>query len=58
MLQHAFNYVNSVIFLVGVQNIRSQRAVLKIGGTRIGIRPDASGNESIVYQIVKSDYFK
>jgi len=58
MLQHAFNYVNSVIFLVGVQNVRSQRAVLKIGGTRIGIRPDASGNESIVYQIIKSNYFK
>ena len=57
MLQHAFNYVNKVIFLVGVQNIRSQRAVLKIGGTHTGIRPDASGNESIVYQILKSKYF-
>jgi RimJ/RimL family protein N-acetyltransferase len=58
MLQNAFNYVNSVIFRVGVHNIRSQQAVLKLGATRIGIRPDASGNESIVYQIVKSDYFK
>ncbi len=57
MLQHAFNYVNSVIFLVGVQNIRSQRAVLKIGGTRVGIMPDASGNDSFVYQIAKSNYF-
>ena len=37
MLEHAFNYVNSVIFLVGIQNIRSQRAVEKIGGTRIGL---------------------
>ena len=58
MLQHAFNYVNSVIFLVGALNIRSQRAVLKIGGTRVGIMPDASGNDSFVYQIAKSNYFK
>jgi RimJ/RimL family protein N-acetyltransferase len=58
MLQHAFNYVNKVIFLVGVQNMRSQQAVIKIGATRIGIRPDAGDNESIVYQVVKSDYLK
>ncbi len=58
MLQHAFNYVNRVIFLVGAQNIRSQRSVLKIGGTRVGIRPDASGNASLVYQIAKSNWFK
>lgn len=58
MLEHAFNYVNSVIFLVGVQNIRSQWAVIKIGGIRIGISPDDSGNESFVYQIAKSNYFK
>jgi RimJ/RimL family protein N-acetyltransferase len=58
MLEHAFNYVKSVIFLVGVHNIRSQRAVLKIGGIRIGTRPDDNGNESFVYQIAKSDYFK
>jgi RimJ/RimL family protein N-acetyltransferase len=58
MLEHAFDYVNSVIFLVGVQNIRSQRAVEKIGGARIGMRPDDDGNESFVYQITKSNYFK
>ena len=58
MLEHEFNYVNSVIFLVGIQNIRSQRAVEKIGGARIGLRPDDGGNESFVYQIAKSNYFK
>lgn len=58
MLEHAFNYVNSVIFLVGIQNIRSQRAVEKIGGIRIGMRPDDGGNESFAYQIAKSNYFK
>jgi len=58
MLQHAFVYVNNVIFRVGVQNMRSQQAVLKLGATSIGTSPDASGNESITYKIVKSDYLK
>ncbi|HUI53462.1 MAG TPA: GNAT family N-acetyltransferase [Bryobacteraceae bacterium] len=56
MLRHAFRFVNSVIFLVGPQNWRSQRAVEKIGGVRVGTRPDASGRDSIIYQITASDY--
>ena len=56
MLEHAFKFVNSVIFVVGVQNIRSQRAVLKIGGKRVGAGKDDGGNESFIYQILKSDY--
>jgi RimJ/RimL family protein N-acetyltransferase len=51
MLRHAFKFVNSVIFLVGPQNLRSQRALEKIGGFRVGSRPDASGRDSLVYQI-------
>ncbi|HYL55661.1 MAG TPA: GNAT family N-acetyltransferase [Gemmatimonadales bacterium] len=51
MLRHAFRFVDRVIFLVGVQNYRSQRAVEKIGGVRVGLRPDAYGRESVVYQI-------
>jgi RimJ/RimL family protein N-acetyltransferase len=51
MLRHAFRYVNSVIFLVGLQNFRSQRAMEKIGGVRVGSRRDAGGRESLVYQI-------
>jgi N-acetyltransferase len=51
MLRHAFRFVNSVIFLVGIQNYRSQRAVERIGGVRVGLRPDAYGRESVVYQI-------
>ena len=51
MLRHAFKFVNSVIFLVGPQNLRSQRAMEKIGGVRVGSRPDASGQDSFVYQI-------
>ena len=51
MLRHAFRFVDRVIFLVGPQNLRSQRAVEKIGGVRVGSRPDASGRDSFVYQI-------
>jgi N-acetyltransferase len=51
MLRHAFKYVNSVIFVVGPKNLRSQRAVEKIGGFRLGSRPDGRGGESFVYQI-------
>jgi N-acetyltransferase len=51
MLQHAFRFVERVLFLVGVDNHRSQRAVEKIGGGRVGSRPDASGHDSFVYQI-------
>ncbi len=51
MLQHAFRFVSTVVFLVGLHNIRSQRAMEKIGGVRIGIRPDATGRENYLYQI-------
>jgi RimJ/RimL family protein N-acetyltransferase len=54
MLQHAFKFVNSVIFLVGPGNLRSQRAVEKIGGVRVGSRPDGSGRDSYVYRITAS----
>jgi len=48
MVQHAFRFVQSVIFLVGIENIRSQRAVEKIGAVRAGRRPDAGGRDSFV----------
>jgi RimJ/RimL family protein N-acetyltransferase len=51
MLRHAFGFVDSVIFVVGTQNLRSQRAVEKIGGVRVGSRRDAGGRENLVYQI-------
>jgi RimJ/RimL family protein N-acetyltransferase len=51
MLAHAFKFVTSVVFLVGPRNYRSQKAMEKIGGVRIGTRTDASGRESLVYQM-------
>jgi RimJ/RimL family protein N-acetyltransferase len=51
MLEHAFRFVSRVVFLVGVENFRSQRAVEKIGAVRIGSRPDTNGRSSYVYQM-------
>lgn len=51
MLRHAFRFVKSVVFLVGPLNLRSQKAVEKIGGVRAGSRVDGSGRESFVYRI-------
>ena len=56
MLEHAFKFVDSVVFLVGLDNRRSQRAVEKIGGVRVGSRPDASGRESFVYEITAAKF--
>ena len=52
MLRHAFRFVKRVFFVVGPQNLRSQRAVERIGGVRAGSRiDDSNGRESFVYQI-------
>jgi len=51
MLEHAFKFVNSVIFIIGIQNFRSQRAIEKIGGVRVGSKLDSRGRDSFVYQI-------
>lgn len=55
MLRHAFKFVDRVVFLIGPQNFRSQRAVEKIGGQRIGFRQDGSGRNSLVYLITSSE---
>jgi hypothetical protein len=52
MLAHAFRFVRRVLFLVGPDNIRSQRAMEKIGGVRAGTRVNAVGLESVVFEII------
>lgn len=56
MLGHAFTRVVQVVFLVGPENHRSRRAVEKIGGVCVGVRPDASGRDSAVYQLTKASF--
>jgi RimJ/RimL family protein N-acetyltransferase len=51
MLRHAFRFVDRVVFLVGPRNLRSQKAMEKIGGVRAGSRLNAGGRDSVVYQI-------
>jgi len=36
MMAHAFKYVNSVHFHIGAINLRSQKAIEKLGATKIG----------------------
>lgn len=56
MLEHAFRSVDTVIFLVGPTNIRSQRAVERLGGVRAGMRNDAHGRESVVYELSRGEH--
>ena len=51
MLRHAFRFVNCVIFRVGLRNLRSQKAVEKIGAVRSGETADSGGRASFVYRI-------
>lgn len=51
MVEHAFRSVKRVIFIIGPENRRSQRAVEKIGGMRAGTTIDAHGRERVVYEL-------
>ena len=53
MLAHAFKFVDNVVFFIGSTNIRSQRALEKIGGVRIGTKSDPNGRESFIYRITR-----
>ena len=44
MLTHAFQFVENVVFFVGENNIRSQKAMEKISATRNGIVKRVCGN--------------
>lgn len=56
MLGHAFRFVDNVVFLVGPRNLRSRRAVEKIGGVPAGTRPVEGGRESVVYRITAAAF--
>jgi N-acetyltransferase len=57
MLDHAFQFVDRVVFRVGPTNFRSQKALEKIGGVMTGRRDKTSLHgqivEHVVYQITK-----
>lgn len=51
MLDHAFRFVDRVVFRIGLRNLRSRRAIERIGGIEIGVRPDSRGEDAVVYEI-------
>lgn len=53
MLDHAFGFVDCVYFIVGPSNVRSQRAVEKLGAIRAGERPDHYGTNSFVFALTR-----
>jgi len=56
LLDHAFRFVDRVVFLIGPENLRSRRAVEKIGAVLEGVRPHPDGTESVVYAITREGY--
>lgn len=60
MLNHAFQFVDTVYFFVGETNFRSQKAITGIGATEINRvatqQLDGQTRISVVYQIAKADW--
>lgn len=56
MLRHAFGFVDTVIFAIGPNNLRSQFAVLKLGARRRGSRPDSAGRDTFVFELPAATY--
>ncbi len=56
MLRHSFQFVDRVVFLIGPGNFRSQKAVEKIGGVRVGWRQNTEGLDSVLYEITASKF--
>jgi N-acetyltransferase len=58
MLDHAFRFVDRVIFIVGIDNIRSRKAMLKIGCVLTDRREirllHGQPSESVVFEIART----
>ena len=52
MLEHAFQFVDRVVFVVGENNIRSQRALLKIGATFLRKKQSPARDGTITPSVV------
>ena len=60
MLEHAFTFVDGVIFHIGAVNIRSQKAIEKLGSKKIGeVEMEYYGEQTklnFIYRIDKADW--
>jgi N-acetyltransferase len=52
MLDHAFRFVDRVLFVVGEQNCRSQKALAKIGASFLKKRQLQAGDGTIKTNVV------
>lgn len=55
-MAHAFNYVDTVAFLIDKNNVRSQNSVLNIGAAPAGIRHKPNGLEMMLFKISKTSF--
>lgn len=55
MLSHAYKFVDHVLFFVGPNNLRSRKAVEKLGAVYVDTR-SRFGGDSVVYRLSKSDF--
>ncbi len=56
MLEHAFESVDRVVFLVGPDNHRSQRALERLGARRAGTRLDSSGQPRVLFELTRDQH--
>lgn len=60
MLDHAFTFAERVHFHIGECNIRSQKAIEKLGAVKIGMKPVAYHGEkdamNCIYEIARSSW--
>jgi RimJ/RimL family protein N-acetyltransferase len=60
MLDHAFRFVDRVTFEVGVNNMRSRKAMEKLGGVYVGEKSVAyygePSKQNVIYKIDKADW--
>jgi len=58
MLNHAFKFVDRVVFVVGKENVRSQQALKKIGARTIGEKKVTASNGTeiscAIFQITRA----
>jgi N-acetyltransferase len=60
LMDYAFNYVENVLFYINKDNMRSRKAVEKLGGTVITHLDnqllDARSDVGVIYRIAKNEY--
>jgi RimJ/RimL family protein N-acetyltransferase len=56
MVRHAFTFVQTVVFSAGVDNLRSRRAIEKLGAVAVGTKTNTNGGESVVYHLTPATY--